>query len=122
MAIDKVLRPSDEMNLFRQPESSHVERMFRMHHIPSECLRGHLCTLDFRGPAILSIGELDFGGYIARHMPVIQDQAIYSKRNAPITLSGGEASEGFAEAVRSSSVEDAADVNLISHTEYAVVE
>lgn len=32
-------------------------------------------------------------------MPVIQDQAIYSKRNAPINVSGGEASEGFAAAV-----------------------
>lgn len=50
-------------------------------------------------------------------MPVIQDQAIYSKRYAPITVRGGGANKGCAEAV-----EDAVDVNSISQTEYAVIE
>lgn len=49
-------------------------------------------------------------------MPVIQDQAIYSKRNAPISVNGSEANEGFAAAV-----EDAVDVNLTSHTEHSSI-
>ena len=43
-------------------------------------------------------------------MPVIQDQANYSKRNAPISVSGSEANEEVAAAL-----EDAVDVNLTSH-------
>lgn len=50
-------------------------------------------------------------------MPVIQDQAIYSKRNAPIKVSGGETNEGFAAAV-----EEAVDLNLTLHTEHAVAD
>lgn len=54
------------MSLFRQQESGHVKKILRMHRMPRS-ISGHLCTLDFRGQAMFSIGEWDFNGYVAPH-------------------------------------------------------